>query len=100
LELLVRTDRISAYVLRDIFAMHGIKTHVLNEYMQGAIGELPVDAAMPQVWLDDGSDRPRATEVLRQFNVQRNRTGSLFCRACKEENPATFETCWSCSVAL
>jgi Putative prokaryotic signal transducing protein len=100
LELLVRIDRFQAYVLRDILAMHGIKAHVFNEHMQGAVGEIPVDAAMPQVWLDDEFDRVRATEVIRQHNLLRSRKGSLFCRTCQEENPATFELCWNCQSEL
>jgi hypothetical protein len=100
LKLIVRTDRVQAHLLKHLLAMHGIKAHVFNENMQGAVGEVPVDSALPQVWIDDDRDAARAAAVLRQHEVERNRKGSHFCRECKEENPATFELCWNCGAGL
>jgi hypothetical protein len=96
----VRTDRVQAHLLRHLLAAHGIKAHVFNENMQGAVGEVPVDSALPQVWVDDERDEPRARELLRQNEIDRSRQGSHFCRKCQEENPATFELCWNCGASL
>jgi hypothetical protein len=93
-------DRIEAYLLRDILALHGIKAHVFNANMQSVIGDVPADVALPQVWLDDDADRERAAEVLRTHRAERNRRGVLFCPRCHEENPATFELCWQCGASL
>src|SRR5258707_15312394 len=98
--LLVRTDRTQAYLLKDILAQNGIKAHVFNENMSSIVGDIPPDVALPQVWLDDDVDRTRALTVLRGYYAARNRPGVLFCRACREENPATFETCWNCGATL
>lgn len=94
----MRTDRVQAHLLRHLLAMNGIKAHVFNENMQGAVGEVPVDSALPQLWLDDERDEQRAATVLREHAVERNRQGSFFCRVCKEENPATFDLCWNCGA--
>jgi len=99
-KLLLRIDRVQVHLLRQLLGMHGIKAHVLNENLQGAVGEVPVDAALPQLWLDDERDEPRAREVLRQHERDSRREGSHFCRQCHEENPATFELCWHCGAAL
>jgi hypothetical protein len=98
--LLVRTDRTQAFLLRDLLAQHGIKAHVFNQNMSSIVGDVPPDVALPQVWLDDDADQDRASEVLRDYRVARNRTGVVFCGACREENPATFEVCWNCGAAL
>ena len=98
--LLLRTDRTQAYLLKDILAMNGINAHVFNEHMSSIVGDVPPDVALPQVWLDDDADQMRAMAVLRDYHTQRNRTGVLFCPACHEENPATFEICWKCGVAI
>jgi hypothetical protein len=98
--LLVRTDRTQAYLLKDVLAGHGIKAHVFNANMSSIVGEVPPDVAWPQVWLDDDADHARALTVLRDYQVARNRPGVLFCRACREENPATFELCWKCGAPL
>jgi hypothetical protein len=99
--LLCRTsDRLQAYVIRDVLSFHGIKAHVFNEHMSSIVGDVPPEVALPQVWLDDDAHRERAEAVLRDYHARRNRTGSLFCPNCREENPATFEICWQCGAAL
>ena len=99
--LLLRSpNRIQAYMLRDILGMHGIATHVFNEHMSSIVGEVPPEVSQPQVWLDDDADRARADEVLRTYREERNRTGSILCGKCGEENPATFELCWKCGWSL
>lgn len=98
--LLLRTDRTQAYLLRDELARHGITTHVFNENMASIVGEVPPDVALPQVWLDDEVDLPRATALLRDYHALRCRDGIVFCTDCHEENPATFEICWACGSGL
>lgn len=100
MELLARLDRVQAFLLRDLLQMHGIRAHVFNANMQSAVGEIPTDAALPQVWLDDARDRVRAATLLREHEASRRRAGSHFCRGCGEENPATFELCWKCGASL
>lgn len=100
MELFVRIDRVQAVLLRDLLAMHGIRTHLLNTHVQGAVGELPPEAALPQVWLHDPADRERAGALLRRHDAERLRTGTLFCRHCGEESPATFDSCWQCGTWL
>jgi hypothetical protein len=100
MELLVRLDRVQAHLLRDRLARHGIDAHVLNLHVQGAIGELPPDAALPQVWIADSRDRERARRVLAAHEADARRVGPAWhCRGCGEENPAGFELCWRCGAA-
>ena len=100
MELLIRTDRVQVHLLRQLLAMHGITVHIFNEHMQSVTGEVPADAALPQLWLDNERDRVRALAVLREHETSRQRTGSHYCRQCHEENPATFELCWQCGAEL
>ena len=93
-------DRLDAYVIRDVLRQHGIKAHVFNEHMTSIVGDVPPDVALPQVWLDDDADRSRADAVLRDHNARRERQGVVFCPACREDNPATFEICWACGAVL
>jgi len=87
------SDRLQAYVIRDLLQFNGIAAHVFNEHASSIVGEVPPDVALPQVWLDDEADRPRAMDILREYQTSRSRSGVVFCRACREENPATFEIC-------
>lgn len=99
--LLLRTsDRVQAYLLRDILAMQGIKAHVFNEHMTSIVGDLPPDVAMPQLWLDDERDLSRAQAVLKTHADSSQRTGGNACPECGEENPPAFEVCWRCGRYL
>jgi hypothetical protein len=96
----VALHRVEAYLLVDRLRQAGIKAHVFNENASSIVGDVPPDVAQPQVWLDDDGDRARAEAVLREYSVERNRMGTVFCSGCHEENPATFELCWNCGKAL
>jgi hypothetical protein len=93
-------NRLDAYLLLHRLQKVGIAAHVFNEHASSIVGEVPPDVAQPQVWLERSRDRPRAEAVLAALTVERAQTGSVFCAACKEENPANFEVCWSCGGNL
>jgi len=92
--------RVEAYLLVDRLAHAGIKAHVFNEHMASIVGDVPVDVSAPQVWLDDDADRALAADVLRAYQEERNRSGTIACVKCGEDNPATFELCWKCGWSL
>jgi len=72
---------------------------ILNANAAGAIGEIPVDAAAPQLWLEEPGDEERARRALEEFRVQ-GAGPAKRCPACGEENPPAFELCWSCGAGL
>lgn len=88
-----------AHILAAVLASRGIRVRVLNANAAGAVGELPVDAAAPQLWLDDPRDEARALAAIAEF-----RSGPAGparpCPACGEENPPAFDLCWSCGTPL
>lgn len=96
----VAGNRIDAYLLRDRLLHSGITAHVFNEHAQSIVGDVPPDVANPQVWLDDDADFARAKAVLRDYHVERSRTGQRHCTHCGEDNPATFDLCWKCGWTL
>lgn len=88
-----------AHLLVDLLADRGIRARVLNANASSVAGELPVDQALPQVWVDEPADAPRAREVIEAF--VRTPAGPVRkCPACGEENPGSFDLCWSCGSGL
>ncbi len=83
----------------DLLADRGIRARVLNANASGIAGELPIDAAMPQVWVDDPADAVRARAVIEAFTTQSHGPARR-CPACGEENPAAFDLCWACGAGL
>lgn len=68
---------------------------------KGAVGELPPEAALAQVWIDDARDGECARVVLAEHEADARRTDRVcFCPACGEDNPASFELCSRCGVGL
>lgn len=88
-----------AQLLVHTLESHGVRARVLNESLQGGVGELP--HIYPEVWIDDASDWEEASSVVREFDrgVTRNK-GMVRCPHCYEDNPATFEICWQCGTVI
>ena len=88
-----------AHIVAGYLAQRGIRVRILNANASGAIGELPVDAAAPQLWVDDPRDEARAREAIEAFRGAAAGPARR-CPACGEENPPAFELCWSCGKGL
>jgi hypothetical protein len=88
-----------AHLLVDLLADRGIRARIFNANASSLAGELPIDCTLPQVWVEHVRDADRAREVIDAF--QRSGNGPpAKCAACGEENPASFDLCWSCGAGL
>jgi putative signal transducing protein len=88
-----------AHLLLDLLADRGIRARIFNANAASVAGELPIDATLPQVWVDDPADAARAREVIEAF-LRMPQGAARECPACGEENPASFDLCWSCGAGL
>lgn len=88
-----------AHLLLDLLAHRGIRARVLNANASSLAGELPIDCSLPQLWVDDPRDAPRARELIDAF-LRSGNGPPRKCPACGEENPSAFDLCWSCGAGL
>ncbi len=88
-----------AHIVAGVLAEHGIRATILNANAAGAMGDLPFDAAAPQLWIEHPADEARARAVIEAF-LREAQAPARRCPACGEENPAPFEICWSCRQPL
>ncbi|HQZ44931.1 MAG TPA: DUF2007 domain-containing protein [Usitatibacteraceae bacterium] len=88
-----------AHIVAGVLAERGVRVRILNANAAGAMGELPVDAASPQLWVEDPRDEARARAVIEEF-VRSSAGPPRNCPACGEENPGSFDMCWSCGRGL
>ncbi len=88
-----------AHIVAGYLAGRGIRVRILNANASGVIGELPVDAAAPQLWVEDPRNEARARELIEEF-VRSSSGPSRPCPACGEDNPPAFDLCWSCGKGL
>lgn len=89
-----------AHILRGLLAQAGIEARVFNENAQGGLGQLPFTEAWPEVWVSEDRDLARAQEIVRAFECSPEVAANLRCPSCAEENPSSFQLCWSCGTTL
>lgn len=89
-----------AWNLANLLGFEGVRAQVLNAHAAGALGELPVDASRPQVWIERDADEPRARGFIARCMAAASSTAVRPCAQCGEENPIAFEVCWNCAASL
>lgn len=86
-----------AHIIQHLLSLKGIDAEVHNDDANGPGLGPDMHAS---VWLIDDDDADFARRLIEEHEqtVQTtDREDWVFCRHCQEQNPATFETCWSCS---
>ena len=91
-------DLVRLQPMRDALALAGIPFQIRNEYLGGALGELPAQEIWPEIWVSV-ADHDRARAALEQFD----RTAAVpeeewTCPNCGETNGPAFEVCWRCGA--
>ena len=82
-----------------MLAERGIRARVFNQHASSLAGELPVDVARPQVWVDDPAHAERARSIIDEY-LGAPAGPAVKCPKCGEENPGSFELCWNCGAGL
>jgi hypothetical protein len=89
-----------AYLLRDYLDAQGVQTVVFNEHSAGAMGELPCNEVLPELWIRDERHFEHARTLLLGFESAVDASVTRTCPRCSEDNPSTFDLCWQCGNAL
>ena len=78
-----------------------LAARIFNANASSLAGELPIEASLPQVWVERDLDAARAREAIEQYLKSSDHRGpARECPHCGEENPATFDLCWNCGRSL
>ncbi|MCW8107018.1 DUF2007 domain-containing protein [Alteromonas ponticola] len=73
-----------------------------NEFISGAMGELPWQEVLPEIWLIDEAWEPKASKVIEGLTQQLKADDVKVCAQlwqcpeCHEFNEPEFESCWQC----
>jgi len=84
---------------KNLIEAEGIQTFIKNEFSQGAIGEVSVFDAWPEVWVVDDKDLEKALAIVNSSQEVIKKSDWL-CDNCSEKNPASFELCWNCQSEM
>ena len=83
-----------AYLVRDTLLTGGVDARVRGEQRAGIAGEIPMADAMAEV-IVPSEQVLLARTLLAEMEEARKRP-AWRCARCGEENPGSFDLCWSC----
>ncbi|MBI1733298.1 MAG: DUF2007 domain-containing protein [Gammaproteobacteria bacterium] len=73
----------------------GIPCILRNEYLSGAMGELPMNECWPEVWIADEADAARAENIVASWRGETQKGEPWTCE-CGEVLEGQFTACWKC----
>jgi hypothetical protein len=81
---------------RNVLVTAGIHCELRNQYLAGALGDLPMMETWPQLYVDDGDERFALSALARAASAP---SGSdWICSGCGEELEPQFTQCWRCGA--
>jgi hypothetical protein len=80
----------------DMLTQVGFAATVLRANASSIAGEIPLDQALPEIWLFDDDQVDAAKSALAE--LKRPPSRHWVCRQCQERNDGPFFECWQCST--
>jgi len=81
--------------IKNIIEAQGITVIIKNEFAQGAIGELSITDAWPEIWLVNDDEYARTIKIIEAVKSG-SKGKDWICKKCAEENAPSFDICWNC----
>ena len=89
-----------AQLVLDLLAQAGVPAHIFNANAMSALGDLPMSAAYPQIWIAQPHQEHHARAVIAEFQQHKPNQAAKICGGCTETNPGEFDFCWNCGANL
>jgi hypothetical protein len=81
---------------RNVLLTAGIQSELRNQYLSGAMGDLPMMETWPQLYVDDIDERFALSALARAESLP---VGSPWvCTECGERLEPQFTQCWRCGA--
>jgi hypothetical protein len=82
---------------RNVLLTAGIHCELRNQYLAGALGELPMMETWPQLFVDDADEQYALSALARAAAAPSGNPWT--CEDCGEQLEAQFTSCWRCGRA-
>ena len=87
--------------LKHVLEMNGIEAEVRGEYRAGAVGEIPLPDAWPELCVLNPDDRERAKGLVADaLGPATSELPEWRCPDCNETVEGQFGQCWNCGAAV
>ncbi len=81
---------------RNVLITAGIQCELRNQYLSGAMGDLPMIETWPQLYVDDADERFALSALARASAAAPG--APWICEACGEQSEPQFTQCWRCGA--
>jgi Putative prokaryotic signal transducing protein len=82
---------------RNLLLTAGIQSELRNQYLSGALGDLPMLETWPQLFVEDDDESAALRALARAAAAP---TGTPWtCQQCGERSEPQFTNCWNCGAA-
>jgi hypothetical protein len=81
---------------RNVLIAAGIQCEVRNQYLAGALGDLPMMETWPQLYVDDADERFALSALARAAAAPIGNPWA--CTGCGEPLEPQFTQCWRCGA--
>ncbi len=82
--------------MQSLLESHDIKTFIKNQYGSSVMGEVPFVEVVPQLYVLEEKDLPRAKELLQLDLPVKQPDEDWVCPECGVEVEGIFDRCWKC----
>ena len=79
---------------RNVLITAGIRCEMRNQYLAGAMGDLPMMETWPQLYVDDGDEQYALSALARASTAAVG--APWICEECREQLEPQFTCCWRC----
>ena len=83
--------------MQSLLESHEIKTFLKNQFGFGGTGELPFVETVPQLFVINDADAPRAQQLLEVELKVIEPSKAWTCEVCGTEIEGSFTECWNCA---
>ena len=83
---------------RNVLLTAGIPSELRNQYLSGALGDLPMLETWPQLFVEDADEQPALRALARA--VMAPTGASWTCEHCGELLEPQFTSCWRCGASV
>ena len=92
-------DPVLTGLLHSLLEQAGIRCLLRNQYLSGAMGELPFNDCWPQLWVLDDADVSAAERLIRDTVPSVTTAQPAWqCPVCSEHLEGQFRQCWHCGA--
>ena len=81
---------------RNVLLTAGIESELRNQYLAGALGDLPMMETWPQLFVDDIDEKRALAAIARAAAVPVG--APWICGTCGESSDPQFTHCWRCGA--